>query len=289
MKKTVLGIIGGSGLERLAGMVRNDGKGMKMSEKTTPFGDPSSPVGTFERENLTVHVLSRHGFDHQYSPSEVNYQANMWALKYMGCTHVLAISAVGILCESISPGDLVVVDQLIDFTKGIRKRTVFSDLVAHVSMADPVCLDTTKLLRQAVLEVTGKVPKGATYVCIEGPQFSTRAESVMYRKLVSTTDCNNPDNAVIGMTACPEAHIARELGMSYALLALATDYDCWKTDEKAVEVADVVRVMQENSSQALKVVSAFMPRLPETVEVSDRRPAVMTKGLHLDSLVYLYK
>ncbi len=212
-----IGILGGSGLYELEGV-----EDLREKAVTTPFGDPSAVpmVGTLGGKGVIF--LPRHGRGHRFSPSEINYRANIAALKQLGATQVLSISAVGSMREEIRPGDFVLVDQFIDRTHG-RASTFFGDgCVGHVSFADPVCPELVPALaagaRQAGVERTRRLHVGGTYVAIEGPQFSTRAESRMYRGL---------GVSVIGMTGVTEAKLCREAELCFALLALATDYDCW--------------------------------------------------------------
>lgn len=258
----VLGVLGGSGLYDLPGLTN-----VRDQIVETPFGAPSGPVVTGQLAGsagaVTVAFLARHGRGHRFSPSEVNYRANVYALKQLGVTRLLSISAVGSLRDTIVPGDLVMVDQFIDKTHG-RANTFFGDgVVGHVSFADPVCLDWARLVVQAAT-ITGARTVAAdggaaagtgsrlhltgTYVCMEGPQFSTRAESNLHRSWGAD---------VIGMTAATEAKLAREAELCFALLALSTDYDCWKADEEAVTVGSVVEVLKANVARAEAIVLAL--------------------------------
>jgi len=190
-------------------------------------------------------------------PSEVPYRANVHALKQLGVTHLLAVSAVGIMQEHIQPGDMVVPDQLFDRTKGVRASTFFGEgVVGHVAFADPFCEELRQFLLQASQQTQAKVHDGGTYVCMEGPQFSTRAESHFYRREVDAT--------VIGMTALPEAKLAREAEMCYAMLAMGTDYDCWHEAEEDVSVEAVVAVLKANAECANDIVKALIRLLPES-------------------------
>lgn len=263
----VLGVLGGSGLYDLPGLTN-----VRQQAVETPFGAPSGPVVTGQIAgvggNATVAFLARHGRGHRLSPSEVNYRANVYALKQLGVTRLLSISAVGSLRDTIAPGDLVLVDQFIDKTHA-RASTFFGDgVVGHVSFADPVCLDWARLVAQAAtatgartVAADGGAPAGAgprlhlagTYVCMEGPQFSTRAESNLHRSWGAD---------VIGMTAATEAKLAREAELCFALLALSTDYDCWKADEDAVTVGSVIEVLKANVARAEAIVLALAAALP---------------------------
>ncbi len=242
-----IGIIGGSGLYAMAGI--EDAQWIAID---TPWGDPSDEILCGRLGDVKVRFLPRHGRGHPITPSELNARANIDALKRAGCTDILAISAVGSLREELEPGRFAVVEQFIDRTKG-RPSTFFtSGFVTHVSMADPVCPRLSDMAAQAVVAAGGKVAVGATYLAMEGPQFSTRAESRMYRQWGAD---------VIGMTAMPEAKLAREAELPYALIGMVTDYDCWR-DGEAVDVAQVVVQMQANSQLARDAVLRFISALP---------------------------
>ncbi|MDP6776765.1 MAG: S-methyl-5'-thioadenosine phosphorylase [Candidatus Latescibacteria bacterium] len=241
-KPVRLGVIGGSGVYQMDGVDVTDEHAMD-----TPFGKPSDAIVEAKIKDRTVMFLPRHGRGHWLLPSEVRYRANIHALKELGVTHVLAVSAVGIMQEHIRPGDMVVPDQIFDRTKGIRPSTFFGEgIVGHVTFADPFCED----FRRHVLDAAGRsgatVHDGGTYICMEGPQFSTRAESHFYRRAV--------DAAVIGMTALPEAKLAREAEMCYAMLAMGTDYDCWHEAEEDVSIDAVLSVLKANSERANRIV-----------------------------------
>src|SRR5580704_3178790 len=247
--KNVLAVIGGSGLYDIPGLT--DVEEVRVE---TPFGPPSDAIVRGRLNDTTLLFLTRHGRGHRIPPHKIDSRANICALKKLGATHVLSISAVGSMKEAIAPGDFVVVDQFIDLTKG-RTSTFFGDgLVGHVGFADPVCADLSAALGAAARRSGAKVHEGGTYVCIEGPQFSTRAESRLYRSW---------DVSVIGMTAMPEAKLAREAELPYALLALATDYDCWHQAEEAVTVEAVLKVLGENVAKARRAVGALAPALPD--------------------------
>ena len=254
-KKSVpvcFGVIGGSGVYQMDGtevVVEHD--------LSTPFGRPSDPVVEADVEGTRVFFLPRHGKGHRLTPSEVPYRANVHVLKQLGVTHLLSVSAVGIMQEHIRPGDMVVPDQIFDRTKGIRPSTFFGDgIVGHVSLADPFCDELRGALAVAARACGATVHEGGTYVCMEGPQFSTRAESNFYRASVDAT--------VIGMTAIPEAKLAREAEMCYAMLAMGTDYDCWHEEEEDVSVEAVIAILKANAALGNRVVLETAGQLPAT-------------------------
>jgi 5'-methylthioadenosine phosphorylase len=245
----VLAVIGGSGLYDIPGLTDVD-----EARVETPFGPPSDSIVRGRLKGTTLLFLPRHGRGHRIPPHEIDSRANICALKKLGATHLVSISAVGSMKDAIAPGDFVVVDQFIDLTKG-RTSTFFGDgLVGHVAFADPVCADLSAALAGAARRVGARVHEGGTYVCIEGPQFSTRAESQLYRSWGAS---------VIGMTAMPEAKLAREAELPYALLALATDYDCWHQAEEAVTVEAVLKVLGENVARARRAVGELASALPD--------------------------
>jgi 5'-methylthioadenosine phosphorylase len=246
--RRVLGVIGGSGLYEIEGLT-------DVAEVTheTPFGSPSDVIVRGQLGDVTLLFLPRHGRGHTIAPHRINARANVWALKELGATHLISVSAVGSMREEISPGDFVVVDQFIDLTKG-RAATFFDEgVVAHVAFSDPVCASLSEALAVASEASGVRVHRGGTYVCIEGPQFSTRAESLLYRSW---------GVSVVGMTALPEAKLAREAELPYALLALATDYDCWHDTQPTVDVASVLAVVQRNVAAARRAVGALARALP---------------------------
>ncbi len=248
-KRNVLAVIGGSGLYAIDELAARE-----QIEVETPFGPPSDAITRGQLGDTTLLFLPRHGRGHVTSPSGINYRANICALKKLGATHLVSVSAVGSMREEISPGDCVVADQFIDFTK--RRESTFFDggLVAHVGFADPVCADLSLALAVAVAKTGVRVHRGGTYLCIEGPPFSTRAESRLYRSW---------GVSVIGMTAMPEAKLAREAELPYALLALATDYDCWHESEEDVTVEAVLATMRENVTHARKALVELAASLPD--------------------------
>ncbi|MCC6993408.1 MAG: S-methyl-5'-thioadenosine phosphorylase [Deltaproteobacteria bacterium] len=261
----VIGVIGGSGLYELPGLTE-----VTRQRVDTPFGAPSDEYVVGRLEGARMVFLPRHGRGHRLLPSEVNYRANICGLKQLGVTHLVSVSAVGSLREDIHPGTLVVVDQFIDFTRR-RESTFFGGgVVGHVPMAEPVCRDLSGHLYDAAAHTAGKTRRGGTYICIEGPQFSTRAESLIWRGW---------GLEVIGMTAMPEAKLAREAGLCFALLALATDYDCWQEGEEDVSVEQVVKVMKANVERAKQVLVNLVGRLPAEASCASAdvaRRAVMT-------------
>jgi 5'-methylthioadenosine phosphorylase len=223
----------------------------------TPFGQTSDRVVETTIGGRTVMFLPRHGRGHRLLPQEIPYRANVFAMKQLGATHLLAISAVGIMREEIKPGDMIVPDQLFDRTRGVRESTFFGDgVVGHVMFADPFCDELRNLVAASAESQGATVHSGGTYVCMEGPAFSTRAESHFYRESVKP--------AVIGMTAIPEAKLAREAEMCYALLATGTDYDCWHESEEDVSVEAIVKVLHENAELANRIVQDVAARLPQT-------------------------
>jgi 5'-methylthioadenosine phosphorylase len=262
-----LGVIGGSGLYEMLGLT-----GIRVVSIATPFGMPSDDIVLGTLEATQTAFLPRHGRGHRFTPSEVPYRANVWALKKLGCGFVLSVSATGSMKEEIAPGDLVVVDQFIDRTVA-RTNTFFGDgVVAHVGFSDPTCETLRQMVLSSARATQTPTHDGGTYICIEGPTFSTKAESRLFRSW---------GVSVVGMTNLPEARLAREAGMSYATLALATDYDCWHESEEAVSVEAVVAVLQKNVGVAREVVRgtarllADQPQLRSPFE-SAAQGAVMT-------------
>ncbi len=252
MDKVEVGIIGGSGLYAMPGIA-----GLQEVELQTPFGAPSDALMVGELDGRRVAFLARHGRGHRILPSDLNFRANIYALKMLGVEYILSVSAVGSLKEEHKPTDFVIPDQFIDRTFA-RVGTFFGEgIVAHVGFGDPVCSVVAKAFAQGCEEV-GVVGKlGGTYVCMEGPQFSTRAESNLYRSWGAD---------VIGMTNLQEAKLAREAEMSYATLAMVTDYDCWREGHDDVTVEQVVAVIHQNSANAAKVVRAAVAALPKGVK-----------------------
>ena len=245
-----IGVIGGSGLSQ--GLDLDDAQEIAVA---SPFGAPSGPVTTGRIGGVRVTFLARHGEGHRLPPAAVNYRANIDVLKRCGVSDVLALSAIGSLSEAMAPGHFVAVDQLIDRTRG-RAGSFFGEgLVAHVGLADPCCPRLSALAADAAEAAGGTVHRGGCYIAIDGPQFSTRAESALYRQWGA---------AVIGMTAMPEARLAREAELPYALLGMVTDYDCWRDGTADVDAANVFAVMQANAALAREAVRALIAALPET-------------------------
>ena len=247
MAEAKIGVIGGSGLYDIEGF--SDVEEVTLN---TPFGQPSDAITIGTLAGKRVAFLPRHGRGHRLSPSELPVQANIYALKMLGVEQIISVSAVGSMRNEIAPLDLVVPDQLIDRTK-LRSSSFFGDgLVVHIGFADPFCPELSQALYDAAKLVGATVHKGGTYVCIEGPQFSTRAESRVYRQLGAD---------IIGMTAIPEAKLAREAEICYATLALVTDYDVWHESEEPVTVEMIVANLQKNVDTAKKVLATIVPNL----------------------------
>ena len=253
-KNWCIGIIGGSGLYDIEGI--EDQQWLSIE---TPWGDPSDEILFGRIGDVQVRFLPRHGRGHPIAPGDLNSRANIDALKRAGCTDILGISAVGSLREEIEPGRFAIAEQFIDNTKGRASSFFTSGVVAHVSMADPVCARLSEMAANAVTAAKGKVATGATYLAMEGPQFSTRAESHMYRAWGAD---------IIGMTAMPEAKLAREAELPYALIGMVTDYDCWREGEDAVDVAAVLKQMKANGKLARQAVLNFIAGLPATRNAS---------------------
>lgn len=238
----IIGIIGGSGLYQLF-----EGKAVETVNLETPFGAPSGAFHCSRLGDHTAIFLPRHGEGHRIQPSEINYRANIYGLKKLGARAVVSISAVGSMKKEIAPGDFVLPSQYIDMTKGLRPNTYFGGgVVAHAHFADPACGTLRELLGQTARAMGVKVHEGGTYVCIEGPQFSTRGESHLYRSWGVD---------VIGMTALPEARLAREAGMCYQTVAMSTDYDCWNTEAGDVSVEAIIKVLHDNVQTSRRLVS----------------------------------
>jgi len=248
-----IGVIGGSGLYAIEGI--EDAQWISIE---SPWGRPSDQILCGRIGDVRIRFMPRHGRGHPISPDQLNARANIDALKRAGCTDILAISAVGSLREQIEPGRFAVVEQFIDMTKGRTSSFFGSGFVTHVSMADPVCPRLSDMAAAAIAGAKGKVATGATYLAMEGPQFSTRAESRMYREWGAD---------VIGMTGMPEAKLAREAELPYALVGMVTDYDCWREGE-AVDVGQVVAQMQMNGQLARDMLVRFINALPAEREPS---------------------
>ena len=242
-----IGIIGGSGLYELEGLTD-----VRWRRVRTPFGDPSDEYCTGTYQGRPVIFLPRHGRGHRLTPTELNFRANIWGLRFLGAQWVLSISAVGSMKEEIRPLDLVIPDQFFDATRRGVSSFFGDGIVAHVGMAEPVCPDLATALEKAANQTGATVHRGGTYICIEGPQFSTRAESRVYRGWGVD---------VIGMTNMPEAKLAREAELCYATLALATDYDVWHETHEAVSVEAVVRNLMRNVETAKDVLRRVIPAI----------------------------
>ena len=242
-----IGIIGGSGLYQMDGLELLEERRVE-----TPYGDPSDAYLIGRLNGSEVVFLARHGRGHKHNPSEINFRANIWGMKKLGVDWIVSISAVGSLRADIVPGHMVVIDQFIDRTKA-RHATFFEKgIVAHVAFGHPVCGTLRGMLLEAAQEVDAVVHDGGTYVCMEGPAFSTKAESELYRSWGAR---------VVGMTNLPEAKLAREAEISYATLAMSTDYDCWHPDHDDVTVDAVIAVMQKNTATAQRILSAVVPKI----------------------------
>ncbi len=248
-RRASIGIIGGSGLYEIEGL-----RGARSVKVKTPFGSPSDDYVLGDLEGVPVAFLARHGKGHRIMPSEINFRANIYGMKVLGVERILSVSAVGSMKENIRPGEMVVPDQFYDHTRH-RISTFFGEgVVAHVSFADPVCAELARSIQKAGQTQGVSLHEGGTYLCIEGPQFSTRAESQIYRQWGVD---------VIGMTNVTEAKLAREAEICYATLALVTDYDCWHQVEEDVTVEAVVAILQKNVEWAKKVLRQCVLSLPK--------------------------
>lgn len=243
----VIGIIGGSGLYEIEGLTDTEWRRME-----TPWGKPSDDLLTGQLDGVPCVFLPRHGRGHPLSPTHLNYRANIDAMKRLGVTDILSMSAVGSLREDLPPGHFVIVDQFIDRSFAREKSFFGEGVVAHVSMAHPVCPRLGDALEAAARDLGLPVTRGGTYLVMEGPQFSTKAESELYR----SWGCS-----VIGMTNMPEAKLAREAEIDYATVAMVTDYDCWHPDHDHVTVEAVVRVLLDNAARARSLVKAVVPTI----------------------------
>src|SRR6195952_4859324 len=266
MAKTVLGIIGGSGIYDIEGL-----ENARWQAVQSPWGEPSDQLLTGTLNGVDMVFLPRHGRGHIQTPSSINYRANIDALKRVGVTDVISVSACGSLKEELPPGTFLMADQFIDRTF-LRQPSFFGPgFVAHVPMAHPVCPRLSGALTLAAREEKIDHSEGGTYICMEGPQFSTRAESFLYRGW----DCS-----VIGMTAMPEAKLAREAELPYAIVAMITDYDCWHEEHEHVTVDAVVKVMKGNAQNARRLIMAVAPKLGP-----DREPCPLGVETMLDMAV----
>ena len=258
-EKLSLAIIGGSGLYSMAGLTDT-----RQYEPDTPFGKPSAPIVVGSLEGKRVAFLARHGTGHTIMPSEVPYRANIYALKALGVERIVSINACGSLREDYVPGHIVIPDQIFDNTKN-RARTFFGEgLVAHVGVADPFCPDLSARLESAIKETDAPVHHGGSFIIIEGPRFSTKAESNTYRSW---------GMSIIGMTAAPEAFLAREAEMCYAVMAHVTDYDVWHISEAPVSVEMVIQTLNKNTRAAQEAIRQLLTSLPE------ERPCICDSAL----------
>ena len=247
MSQKHIGGIGGSGLYQLSGL-----KDVREVKVSTPFGDPSDVIITGNLDGVPMSFIPRHGRAHTFTPSEVPYRANIYALKKVGVSHIISVSAVGSMREDVHPGDVVLVDQFFDRTKG-RASTLFEGgCAAHVSFAEPVCPSLADDIHGVIKELGLPCHKGGTYICMEGPAFSTKAESQIYRKWGVD---------VIGMTNIPEAKLAREAELPFATMALVTDYDCWHDSHDAVTVEAVIATLKKNVANAQRIIAGAVPKI----------------------------
>jgi 5'-methylthioadenosine phosphorylase len=263
MSDVKIGIIGGSGLYQMSAL-----NNVREVSLDTPFGKPSDNLIIGNLDGVSVAFLARHGRNHHLTPSEVPYRANIYAMKQIGVEYLISASAVGSLQAEIKPLDLVLPDQFIDRTKS-RASTFFGEgIVGHIAFGDPICHQLSGILADSIVsldlpDIT--LHRGGTYICMEGPAFSTKAESNMYRLLGGT---------VIGMTNLPEAKLAREAEIAYATLALATDYDCWHPDHDNVTVELVIANLHKNASNAQRVIQATVQRLSQNLFISEAHSAL---------------
>ncbi len=248
MAEAQIGVIGGSGLYQIEGLTD-----IEEVDVTTPFGKPSDAITVGTLSGQRVAFVPRHGRGHRISPSELPVRANIYALKSLGVERIISVSAVGSLKDEFRPLDVVVPDQLLDRTKGVRPASFFGDgLVVHIAFAEPFCPELSRALHETAQGIAPRVHRGGTLVVMEGPQFSTKAESFLYRQLGAD---------LIGMTALPEAKLAREAEICYGTLALVTDYDCWHTSEESVTVDLVIQNLLRNVETAKKIIAATLPHL----------------------------
>lgn len=246
-QKPVFAVIGGSGLYNMSGL-----ENPREIELETPFGKPSAPVIAGKLAGETVLFLARHGIGHHISPAEVNYRANIYALKQLGAERIISISACGSLRQDYAPGDIVIPDQVFDRTQRGKRSFFGNGLVAHIGVADPFCQDLSRQLYQSVESTGVRLHMGGTLIVIEGPRFSTKAESNTYRAW---------GMSIIGMTACPEAFLAREAEMCYATMAHVTDYDVWHQSEEPVSVEAVIAVLNRNTQAAQQAIAQLAQTL----------------------------
>ncbi|MCA9673154.1 MAG: S-methyl-5'-thioadenosine phosphorylase [Myxococcales bacterium] len=265
MSQQVIGVIGGSGLYDIEGL-----QNVETVQLDTPFGAPSDAYVTGTLAGRKLVFLPRHGRGHKLLPSELNFRANIWGFVKLGVRWLISVSAVGSMREEIAPGHMVMVDQFYDRTKS-RASSFFGDgIVGHVPFGDPICADLSGLLYDGAVALGLTAHKGGTYICIEGPQFSTRAESNIYRSWGVD---------VIGMTNIPEAKLAREAGLCYATIAMATDYDCWHDGHDDVSVETVMKTLQDNVDNARRLIAHVAETFPAELDCrysGTTRAAIMT-------------
>lgn len=272
--KAEIGIIGGSGLYTMEGLTQ-----VREVAVRTPFGNPSDRLMIGVLEGVSVAFLARHGRGHRISPSEINYRANIYALKSVGVSRVISVSAVGSMKETLKPGHVVLPDQFVDLTK--RRPSTFFErgIVAHVAFAEPTCRSLTDALLKAAQDAGAIVHRGGVYLCIEGPQFSSRGESLLYRQWGVD---------VIGMTNMPEAKLAREAELCYATMALVTDFDCWHDTEESVSVEGVLATLQQNVALAKRLLRAAVLLVSEVRTCACMRAlehAILTPPQHISATV----
>ncbi|MBI5047755.1 MAG: S-methyl-5'-thioadenosine phosphorylase [Deltaproteobacteria bacterium] len=259
MSEIIIGVIGGSGLYEMEGL-----RAVKEVKVKTPFGNPSDAYMVGKLGDAKMVFLPRHGRGHRLLPSELNYRANIYGMKKLGVEWIISVSAVGSMREDIKPGHIVVVDQFFDRTKARVSSFFGNGIVGHVEFADPVCPNLSRVLYEAGQDVGATIHKGGIYICIEGPQFSTRAESKIYRKWGVD---------VIGMTNIPEAKLAREAEICYATLALSTDYDCWHETEESVTVEMILDTLKKNVATAKAIIKEAV------LKISDHRTCKCTTAM----------
>lgn len=262
-----IAFIGGSGLYKMDAL-----KLIDEIDVDTPYGKPTSKIMKFELDSKEFYFIARHGKGHVYLPSEVNYRANIYALKSLGIEVVVSVSAVGSLKEEHAPTHFVIPDQFIDWTKGLRARTFFSEgMVGHVSNANPINSKIQNLIENSLKSTDIKYSRGGIYICIEGPQFSTRAESLLYKSM----NCD-----VIGMTNVPESFLAKEAGMAYATIAMVTDYDCWEIGDHCT-TEQIMEVMKTNNLNAQKLISNIVKNFDHIEFEKENKHSVMSDTTNL--------
>ncbi|MFT4096544.1 MAG: S-methyl-5'-thioadenosine phosphorylase [Rhodoblastus sp.] len=264
MARPIIGIIGGSGVYDLPGL-----EDLREEKVSTPWGDPSDTLHFGRMGGTEAVFLPRHGRGHRLSPSGINYRANIDALKRVGVTDIVSVSACGSFREHLPPGLFVLVDQFVDRTFGRQSSFFGNGCVAHVSMAHPVAPTLQAAIAAAAKAENIPFQKGGTYVCMEGPQFSSLAESLTYRAA---------GYDVIGMTACPEVKLAREAEISYATIAMVTDFDCWHPDHDAVDVAQIIRIVHDNAARASRLLARLLKDMP-----AERAPCPIGSDRALDT------